>query len=245
VIRARNRDVRFSTELLENCARETLIRIAHGRIALTGTGEAHLKRALHPDEPHLTTDREIAAKTMQIDGRYESVLHNENESPLFRLFTRKEKAGKAWLDEAQFKAGERLRSDFEKANLQPRISANWEASVASGNRGGAANDISDFAMDARLRVEKAIQALGPELSDIVLDVCCFLKGLGEVERERGWPSRSAKLLLRTALCVLARHYGFQSEQRRRSGSYHLRSWGTPDYRPSLDGAQTEQLARGN
>jgi len=141
------------------------------------------------------------------------------------------------LNEAQFRAGERLRGDFEKANLQPRVSANWEASVASGGRGSTVGDLSDFALDARRRVDKAIAAMGPELADVVLDVCCFLKGMETLERERGWPPRSAKLLLRTALTVLARHYGLQSEIDHAGRKPKVRSWGAPGYRPSLSASR--------
>jgi hypothetical protein len=62
-----------------------------------------------------------------------------------------------------------------------------------------------------------------------VDVCCFAKGLETVERERQWPARSAKLMLRTALLALARHYMPPPSGSGRT-SHH---WGGSDYRPAM------------
>lgn len=146
-----------------------------------------------------------------------------------RLFNRKNKSGRRWISEEEYQAGEKFRVEFERSNLQPHISANWKASISTKTRTNVASDLSDFSIDCRKRLNAAIKTLGPELSDIVLDVCCYLKGLEEIEREKAWPPRSAKLLLKAALASLARHYGLDQQNTRRKVS----SWNGKNYRPGL------------
>lgn len=218
---------RFEPVLVQDAIRQGLLGASGGALVLRPEGHAHIRRMLHPEAGHAAQHGELG--TRQVIPGEALVLVSLSELPLARLYQRRDRHGKAWLDEAEFAAGERLRSDFERAGLQPRISANWEASVASGSRGGAgAADISDFAVDARKRLDRAIGALDPALAGVTLDVCCFLKGLEQVERERSWPPRSAKLMLRTALSLLARHYGISGASASKARMQH---WGAPDYRP--------------
>jgi hypothetical protein len=52
-----------------------------------------------------------------------------------------------------------------------------------------------------------------------------------VERERTWPARSAKMMLKTGLSILHRHYtAGRKTEKTEAPVYH---WGTPDFRPSL------------
>jgi hypothetical protein len=71
--------------------------------------------------------------------------------------------------------------------------------------------------------------MGPELSGVALDVCCFEKGLETVERERQWPTRSAKLMLKTALLQLHRHYNPPAPP----PSRRSHAWGADGYRPEF------------
>ena len=162
------------------------------------------------------------------------VFRNLAESPLGSLARRKDRHGAPFLSPAEFEAGERLRADYTRGQLMPKLGVNWGSTLSSGRRGGAggAVELTEAALASRQRVDGAIRAVGPELSGVLIDVCCFLKGLEQIERERGWPVRSAKIMLKSALGVLARHYATPSGATRR-GPQHPLNWGAPGYRPSL------------
>ena len=57
---------------------------------------------------------------------------NEYESPLYRLFSRKDSHGKPVISEFQFAAGERLRADYERAHFAAPITSSWEGERTSG-----------------------------------------------------------------------------------------------------------------
>lgn len=180
-------------------------------------------------------DQHRVLDTMRIEheGEWRTVAINLKESPLASLARIRGRNGKTWLDDTELRAGERLRRDFERGSLQPRMGVDLSrirdgASRRSGDN--AIAELSDTALGARRRVENALAAVGPELSGVLVDICCFLKGLEEVERERGWPARSAKLILKTGLQALTRHY--EPERHRRKG--RLVHWGAAGYRPRID-----------
>lgn len=157
---------------------------------------------------------------------------DDRESPLLWLHRRLGKDGQAQISDDEFAAGERFRADITLAQMLPRTTMNWDAAMTPDDRGARSRDpagASDTAVAARRRVRLACERLGPELSGIAIDVCGFLKGLDLVERERRWPARSAKVVLRLALSALAAHYGL-GRPLVRSGA---RSWQAPDARPAF------------
>ena len=154
-------------------------------------------------------------------------------NPIERLSARR-KGGEAYLDAAEAGAAMRLARDAERGGLRANVTQNWDSVSTNGGRRGP-TDIADAALDARGRVNIALSAVGPEFSGLLLDVCCFEKGLETIEAERGWPVRSGKLMVKTALAILARHYGLSavaSGPRRAGGT---RAWGTGDHRPTIGG----------
>ena len=67
------------------------------------------------------------------------------------------------------------------------------------------------AVDARRKLDAVAALLPADCRGVVFDVCGLLKGLQTVETERGWPRRSAKMVLRIGLEQLAVHWGLSAQ----------------------------------
>lgn len=142
------------------------------------------------------------------DGAPRQIRYNLSESPLSGLARRKDKSGRPFLSDDLVAAGERLREDFELAQMGPRVAQNWEKFLTGGDRGsfGADSGIVGGPTEARERVTAALRDLGPGLGDVVLRCCCYLEGMETAEKRMGWSARSGKIVLRIALQRLRRHY---------------------------------------
>ena len=193
-----------------------------GRIAsyeLSATGRSALKRMLEDEEAGRVGMAEAASPfgaqhgewgTKDVGGEEGSrrVRYNLAESPVAVLGRRRDKDGKLFLEQDLVEAAERLREDFELAQMGPRVAQNWDRFLTGGDRGGFNSDSggAEGPRAARDRVALALRDLGPGLGDVALRVCCFLEGIEAAERRMGWAARSGKIVLRIALQPLRRHY---------------------------------------
>jgi len=130
---------------------------------------------------------------------------NLRESPLTMLARKKDKDGKTFLSMELLGAGERLREDFELAQIGPRVAQNWERFLTAGGGRNFGSDMGGNSA-AQNRLSAALKALGPGLGDIAMRCCCFLEGLERAEKRMGWSARSGKIVLRIALQRLSVHY---------------------------------------
>lgn len=150
------------------------------------------------EERSLEEDRTAPGKPRPV----RSVTVNRAESPLGWLHAR------GHVSDRQYAAGERLRIDWERAQLGQRITMAWDAAPVARGRGGAspAVDLDGLQLDAKRRFEAATAAAGPGLSDILWRIVCAGEGMRDAETALGWPARAGKLVLTLALDRVADYY---------------------------------------
>ena len=240
VVMRRNADGKQSRTAVVNahlagsCVIKDWLRCCHsGRVSLyevTEAGRSALKRAIALDtvkgrapagfseaqsefsEQHKDWGERVVVE----DGVRQRKRVNLRESPLTTLARKKGKDGKAFLSTALIEAGDRLREDFELAQMGPRVGQNWERFLTGGQRGSFGSSEGGLSA-AQDRLSAALTALGPGLGDIVMRCCCFLEGLETAEKRMGWSARSGKIVLRIALERLRYYYDTEAQESRKIG----------------------------
>ncbi|MEX0341309.1 MAG: DUF6456 domain-containing protein, partial [Erythrobacter sp.] len=124
--------------------------------------------------------------------RRRSVAVNLAESPLTWLHSR------GHLTDRQFDAGERLRSDYERAQLAPSVTMRWDPVRVDGGSRDCGLTPSERQLSAKARFDAAMAEAGPGLSDILWGGACAGGGLPTAEKGLEWPAPGGKLGLRLA-----------------------------------------------
>ncbi|MEM7547296.1 MAG: DUF6456 domain-containing protein [Pseudomonadota bacterium] len=214
---------RFLTNDWVKCASKSDL---SAKYEMTAVGRAALKRAeadiapkpehAYAETPGLFSSQHQMAGERRIanpkTGEIETIRVNLGESPLGWLARRNDANGQPLLQPEEVEAGERLREDFEMAQIGPKIGQDWRRFLAPvDGRSGPGRTPSEGPMFARERVSAALEALGPGLSDAAIRICCFLEGLEATERRMGWSARSGKVVLKLALQRLVDHYRLKAK----------------------------------
>lgn len=103
-------------------------------------------------------------------------------------------------------AATRLCRMIELAQMSPRVTLRYEPTPISGGSSPALSP-AERSRDARQRLNSVLDRLPQDCVGVLLDVYIASMGLQEIEQARGWPRRSAKLVLRIGLDCLARFWG--------------------------------------
>lgn len=118
----------------------------------------------------------------------------------------------AFLGSHHVEAARMLTRLFERSRLRQRVTMSYDP-TRLGGKGGAQQQgtLADSAADARKRLNMLARTLPPDCWTVLTDICAFDKGLQQVESERGWPRRGAKLVLRIGLEQLCASFGLSAE----------------------------------
>jgi hypothetical protein len=149
-------------------------------------------------------ERELTAEGPRTHGKSpkqrRSVTVNLAESPLAWLHSR------GHIDDRLFDAGEKLRGDYERAQLSPGITMRWDTLPAGC--GGGARELTpgERQLAAKRRFDQAMNEAGQGLADILWRVVCAGESVPMAEKALSWPARSGKLVLRLALVRVADFY---------------------------------------
>ena len=225
----------FAAELVEFAHDNELIQRDGAHFVLSDIGRMSLRRLLAGADPFAEQHQQRKIRKRRIGGEMETNLVNDASTPLGWLARRRDKQGEPMISALQFEAGERLARDFQFAGLQARITSSWAPPGTSGQKRSAPGtgiEISDNRLAAQQRVRNMVADLGPELGGLLLDICCYQKGLRDVEAARHWPRRSGKVILQIALDRLIDHYGMKPRPQRQRDHGRILHWGDEGYRPS-------------
>jgi len=148
-------------------------------------------------ERELTAEGPRRTSGGKLRGR--SVTVNLAESPLSWLHAR------GHLDDRLYDASERLRADYERANLGSSLTMSWDPVRIKGSADNGLNS-TERQIAAKARFDGAMSAAGPGLSDILWRTACACEPLPDAEKSLSWPARSGKLVLKIALERVAEFY---------------------------------------
>ncbi|MDE9448990.1 helix-turn-helix domain-containing protein [Aliiroseovarius sp. Z3] len=164
----------------------------------TGFAEAQTTFMGAPQHSVGTAHKRIANRTKRPIGA---------DSPV-RVLGRAKGQQKPYLGPDLVRAAERLHRDFALGQCAMSGINSWDRVQAEiqPTTGPTTGHPSDRKLDARKRFGEAITALGPELAQVAMAVCCHERGMERIEADMAMPARSGKYLLRVALSYLARHY---------------------------------------
>jgi hypothetical protein len=108
-------------------------------------------------------------------------------------------------------AASRLARLFDRAALRQRVTMSYDPGRVGRTKGAVQADLSDNAADARKRLAALAGQIPPDCWGVLVDVCLYEKGLQQVEADRTWPRRSAKLVLRIGLDQVAARMGLEKQ----------------------------------
>jgi hypothetical protein len=182
---------------------------------LSGAGRAALARLKAKEAPWRAQHGPLVERpVMTPDGVLRFVVGADPAGPVARLARVSDSAGVGFFAGREIAAARQLWEDFAQGQQGLARGSDWTApprgKVPRGP-GGTQEHAAVAAIDARRRVTDALAVLPLRLADALRAFLLEEQALDTLERARRWPARSAKLVLKLGLELLADHYGLAAE----------------------------------
>ncbi len=183
---------------IRKLASRGLVRVKDGNCFPTEESASWLRRCLAAEDGFASQHRTLApGRDGSLRDLGADVLEKLAHAP-----------GGGFLEAHHLAAGKRVCQWGTRAQLRQRVTMSYDPARIGGRRLGAVGaDIVDMAAEARQSLARLFTDLPRDCAEVIVDVCVFEKGLQTIEIERGWPRRSAKLVLRIGLEQLAERLG--------------------------------------
>lgn len=114
------------------------------------------------------------------------------------------------ITQEQHDAGMRLYRDWRASGCEPRIVGGYAV------RFGSSSNMTPEQSDARLRLNRAFDAVGPVAHGILVHVCLCNIAASQWARDRGHVERAGIVVLKEALIALWCHYESTARRRRKN-----------------------------
>ena len=177
------------------------------QLVLSSQGRAWLRRQQSAGDPF------AAQHQLHVNAKIRDApqaQRNASTSPLAWLRARG-KGQPLGIGDVEFEAGERLCYDFLRAQNTTKLTMDWRRPIfVDGARNGDGLQETTCMLDARQRLEAALDYLGPGVDELMLAVCCYEQGLEVCEGQFSLTRRAGKIILKLGLMRLSVFYGLQS-----------------------------------
>ena len=134
-----------------------------------------------------------------------------DDDVLVRLASGRSANDGAFLAPHHLAAAERFDRLVRQAQVTQRVTMSYDPARIGGQSGRPMQgELADSAADARQKLGLLARQVPADCWGVLIDVCGFEKGLQQIETERRWPRRGAKLVLRIGLEQLAAIMGLDA-----------------------------------
>ncbi len=125
-----------------------------------------------------------------------------------RLAKQKDSEGNPFLLADEIEAGERFAKDYERSLMGAVSAQNYsDVKTNGGAQDNTAENIAIMTMDAKKRVTRTLDYLGPGLDRPLIAICGREWSMKQLEAAEKWPRGSGKTVLKLALSRLSSYYG--------------------------------------